>query len=113
MHLNAYKIRSEGAEQPAAPGSALLGLPGSKKDWTVGELQIQPWVCTLKITADGNLPPEQQGRSDCSSVVLQISWKDYVLPGPAPGTAPQFISQGQVPAHRSKADTIEQLFFSY
>lgn len=45
--------------------------------------------------------------------VLQISWKGYGLPGPAPGALPQFISQVQVPAHRSKADTIEQLFFSY
>lgn len=42
MHLDAYNILSEGAEQPAAPGSALLGLPGSKRDWTVEELQIQP-----------------------------------------------------------------------
>lgn len=51
-------------------------------------------------------PPEQEGCSDCSSAVLQMSWKDYVLPGP--GTAPQL--QVQVPAHRSKADTTEQLF---
>lgn len=42
-----------------------------------------------------------------------MSWKDYVLPGPAPGTVPQFISQVQFPAHKSKGDTIEQLFFSY
>lgn len=42
-----------------------------------------------------------------------MSWKGYGLPGPAPGTVPQFMSQVQVPAHRSKAATIEQLFFSY
>lgn len=42
MHLDAYNSLSEGAEQPAAPGSTLLGLPGSERDWTVGELQIQP-----------------------------------------------------------------------
>lgn len=63
---------------------------------------------SLKVRADGNLSPEQEGCSDCSSAVLQMSWKDYVLPGPGPGTAPQF--QVQVPAHRSKADTTEQLF---
>lgn len=110
MHLDAYNILSEGAEQPAAPGSALLGLPGLKRDWAVGELQKQPWVCTLKVTANRNCPLNRKDVLIAHQLSCRCHGRIVCFQGQP---LQQFLSSFPRCKFRSKADTIEEFFFPY